>query len=200
MNRNTQKTLLAGIALATSATAQTTTLNMGDSELEAQGAKFSQPIILGEGDKFELLVAGAPARGNLRVLRLSPGAELLGEDGRIFDWRGNADHLYEDAIEFGPNNYHQTYTNKVHYGPCKIQLRSSTMEGSHAHPVVTYRITRNAAGGGSSPAVKIPAGATGDVQVVMESSEDGTTWVLAGPGPYPANGNRRQFRLRVISQ
>ncbi len=65
---------------------------------------------------------------------------------------------------------------------------------------MTYRITRNAAGGGSSPAVKIPAGATGDVQVVMESSEDGRTWVLAGPGPYPANGPRRQFRLRVISQ
>ena len=72
---------------------------------------------------------------------------------------------------------------------------------------LTYRITRAAAeaGGGGAGAeagssVKIPEGATGDVQVVMESSEDGITWVLAGPGPYPANGTRRQFRLRIINQ
>ena len=33
----------------------------------------------------------------------------------------------------------------------------------------------------------------------MESSEDGKTWVLAGPGPYPAKGSKLHFRIRIVT-
>ena len=204
MNRNTQKTLLAGIALglalATGATAQTTTINLRDSELVTNWA-FSQPILLGEGDKFECLAAGSLSNSKVYVCVLETEANTLGEEGQTWYPEGNPGQLFRGIIELHGDNRYRTFDNMVFYGPRKIQIQGTGTAGAN----VTYRVTRNAFGETSSPAdagaaVKIPAGATGDVQVVMESSEDGTTWVLAGPGPYPANGNRRQFRLRVISQ
>ena len=65
---------------------------------------------------------------------------------------------------------------------------------------LTYPTTEDSSSTDTTEAeVEVPADATGDVQVVMESSEDGKTWVLAGPGPYPAKGSKLQFRIRIVT-
>ena len=78
-------------------------------------------------------------------------------------------------------------------GVTQVRVSSTT--------IITLKITKNGAtqSGATEAKVKVPTDATGDVQVVMESSEDGKTWVLAGPGPYPAKGSNLQFRIRIVT-
>ena len=210
MNWNTAKKFLLttslGMVLASGSMAQVVTLNMQDLDIDGPGGPYSQPIVLEAGDTLELLAAGHTSRGSVRIHVQEPEAPNLGPNNRNWDPSRLSGQRYKQDIAFDTSRYYQTFTNQVFYGPCKIQFTGSSQSPS-VRPSLTYRINRAAAeaGGGGSGAeagssVKIPEGATGDVQVVMESSEDGITWVLAGPGPYPANGTRRQFRLRIINQ
>lgn len=49
--------------------------------------------------------------------------------------------------------------------------------------------------------VVIPASATGNVQVILESSPDLVAWTAASPGTYSAaNGSTRFFRVRALTQ
>ena len=88
-------------------------------------------------------------------------------------------------------------------GPFRAVVQKDNGEGN-GKVLFSYQLTypstaETSTGSSSAAEVEVPADATGDVQVVMESSEDGETWVLAGPGPYPANGSKRKFRLRVVT-
>ena len=219
MNWNTAKKFLLttslGMVLAAGAMAQVETLNMRESSPPHPSSRYtaySQAFLLEEGDSFEVLSAGNSSRDyQLSVNVMKPQAQVLnGEFSRRFTSQ-NTDHLYQVSLVAGnqADSTYLTFQNKIVFGPAKIQLQSywPNGDGLSGQPIVRYRINRAAAeaGGGGAGAeagssVKIPEGATGDVQVVMESSEDGITWVLAGPGPYPANGTRRQFRLRIINQ
>ncbi len=79
-------------------------------------------------------------------------------------------------------------------GPFRVTVNKGRATGS---VLFCYKLTYPDDAAASE--VEVPADATGDVQVVMESSEDGQNWALAGPGPYPANGSKRKFRLRIVN-
>ena len=209
MNWNTAKKFLLttslGMVLASGARAEVVTLEINDFEQMANGSGLvSQPIVLEAGDTLEWIAAGSGGRAELKALVLDADAQNLGPD-RSWSPSQYSDQRFEYRVEL-TNDPKYRNVSQLFYGPCKIQF-SGYIINSGYRAFLTYRITRAAeeAGGGGAGAeagssVKIPEGATGDVQVVMESSEDGIIWVLAGPGPYPANGTRRQFRLRIINQ
>jgi len=60
--------------------------------------------------------------------------------------------------------------------------------------------------GGSTPAVNpntavvIPSTVNGDVEVVLEQSQDGVTWTQCLPGTYNASTVKRFFRLRAVEK
>jgi hypothetical protein len=49
-------------------------------------------------------------------------------------------------------------------------------------------------------AVVIPSTVTGDVEVVLEQSQDGVTWTQCLPGTYNASTVKRFFRLRAVEK
>ncbi len=66
---------------------------------------------------------------------------------------------------------------------------------------VPYRITNSTAVSSTpSNSVVIPANATGNVQIILESSIDMVTWNSATPGSYNASTTNRFFRVRAVQQ
>jgi hypothetical protein len=68
----------------------------------------------------------------------------------------------------------------------------------------TFQITTPAAANVISnyvpaDAIVIPASATGDVQIILESSTDLLNWAAASPGTYSAaSATNRFFRVRAV--
>jgi hypothetical protein len=48
--------------------------------------------------------------------------------------------------------------------------------------------------------VVIPSTVNGDVEVVLEQSQDGVTWTQCLPGTYNASTVKRFFRLRAVEK
>jgi len=83
-------------------------------------------------------------------------------------------------------------------GPCIIQAgTSSSLKG-----VMTYRIRPNVSSSTSIPAnaVVIPTDATGDIDIILESSTDLVNWTQANPGTYGASATKRFFRVRAVNK
>jgi hypothetical protein len=98
----------------------------------------------------------------------------------------------------------ETVNNSVYIGPLylriipqpsasqTIAIRVNTQEGVSGQ---TNTPTVN-----PSTAVVIPSTVTGDVEVVLEQSQDGVTWTQCLPGTYNASTVKRFFRLRAVEK
>ena len=154
----------------------------------------------GEEEGFVDVPEGVVLRPNGSALGDIGGASFtltIGEHS-LRTWIGN---LRTNSGRAYPDDGWDEAVHNIVVGPCRVTFSKGRLTGSALFSYqLTYPSTAETSTGGSSAAeVEVPADATGDVQVVMESSEDGETWVLAGPGPYPANGSKRKFRLRVVT-
>ena len=109
--------------------------------------------------------------------------------------------LYE-ASEIGAhrNNYTVPVPQKI-VGPCILRLCSYGQVQSG--PVyIAYELTRASDNTSSLPSnsVVIPTDATGDVEIILESSEDLVNWTSADPGTYGSSTDKRFFRVRAVAQ
>lgn len=79
-------------------------------------------------------------------------------------------------------------------GPCTLELYG----GGYA----AYEITRASEGTSSLPSnsVVIPTDATGDVEIILESSTDLVNWTAAIAGTYGSSTEKRFFRVRAVAQ
>ncbi len=106
-----------------------------------------------------------------------------------------------DQNQFFANGFQKQGTNTpVVVGPATIHV-TGTAEGSRL--AFSYSLTDNAAAASASlpsPAVVIPADASGEVQIILESSTDLITWTAALPGSYSSSTTKRFFRIRAITQ
>jgi hypothetical protein len=86
-------------------------------------------------------------------------------------------------------------------GPCTVRL---SMEGSSSSQLVyaAYEITRRTEVTSSLPSnsVVIPTDATGDVEIILESSVDLVSWTAATAGTYGSSTEKRFFRVRAVAQ
>ena len=172
--------------------------------LPVNRSAFSEPVIVEEGETFEVLAYYLTGDISNYILVSAKDREPLTEP--TDQWLDDDEGSYANVrLKYDTWNKYQR-PNLVFYGPCMIQLQTSygNRPRYSSFARVTYRInsptTEDSSSSDATEAkVKVPADATGDVQVVMESSEDGKTWVLAGPGPYPAKGSKLQFRIRIVT-
>lgn len=83
-------------------------------------------------------------------------------------------------------------------GPATIRARSAVQFSQIG--LLTFSIQRanSAANVVPSNAVVIPEDATGQYQVILESSTDLVTWTAANPGTYGGTTQKRFFRTRVV--
>lgn len=83
-------------------------------------------------------------------------------------------------------------------GPATIRVGVPT--GSAVQAWGTFNITRAAALQNAVPtnAVVIPENASGQFQVILESSTDLITWTAVNPGNYGGTTQKRFFRTRIV--
>lgn len=166
--------LLLSFSACTLSAADLVTLVCGPT-FDASGFRHSQDIVLNAGDAASVVS---------KAFNPSVKAELAG---------GPTVTLMElGGIDFSPLQI---------AGPAVLRISMS-----NAYPVsqvgwATVSITR-----AGSPAaapngtVVIPEDATGQFQVLLESSTDLITWTAANPGTYGGSTQKRFFRTRIMKQ
>ena len=84
-------------------------------------------------------------------------------------------------------------------GPITARIKAG--ETSHVEAFLYYRITPNVdtQSPQSSQTVVIPEDADGEVEIILESSNDLVTWVAANPGRYDPAVGPRFFRIRAVN-
>jgi len=84
--------------------------------------------------------------------------------------------------------YATYYSGNGFYGPGLVTLEITT-------PTIANVVSNYV----PADAIVIPASATGNVQVILESSPDLVNWTAASPGTYGASaGTNRFFRVRAV--
>lgn len=105
---------------------------------------------------------------------------------------------------------------KTFYGPCVVDIylddqrnvnqqgNSWVPDGAYAHYILDLQsygddLTSN---GGLVPSssVVVPSNAVGDVDVLLEQSNDMITWTQCLPGTYNASTQKRFFRVRAVEK
>lgn len=102
------------------------------------------------------------------------------------------------AVEFIP------YTGDgpmVIAGPATLRCKASGSPDSGSSAFFTASVTRANTAPSQTPAnaVVIPANASGNIQIALESSADMVTWTAANPGSYSSSTQNRFFRVRAIA-
>ena len=169
--------LIIGFYLPTSHAIEYKTLI---AKLDGPTPHYSEPLILAEGDMAEVIFAGA--NGNELGV---PELEMKrGDDVYVFSY------LWTDTGEKIP-------IPKL-AGPCTLRVKQLHL---NSPVLITFAITRAS----PSPAATVPANAavipedaSGQFQVVLESSTDTLTWTPAMPGQYGGSTQKRFFRTRII--
>jgi hypothetical protein len=95
---------------------------------------------------------------------------------------------------------------QIFIGLTNISVIANPVSATHGYPgAATFQITTPATTTVISnyvpaDAIVIPASATGNVQVILESSPDLVNWTAASPGTYGASaGTNRFFRVRAAA-
>lgn len=85
-------------------------------------------------------------------------------------------------------------------GPATIRARSASGFGQIV--LLTFSIQRANSLANATPAsaVVIPEDASGQYQVILESSTDLITWAAANPGTYGGTTQKRFFRTRIVKE
>jgi hypothetical protein len=91
-------------------------------------------------------------------------------------------------------------------GPAPISISTKTVNlpgkpliGFKLVPTVSSDKVSIADQGVPSNAVVIPSSMSGDVRVVLESSDNLVTWTPAAPGTYSASAGKRFFRVHLVT-
>ena len=82
-----------------------------------------------------------------------------------------------------------------------LEVRVRAEVGSHVQYYLYYRILDNVSTAATQTAqtVVIPEDATGDVEIILESSKDLVNWTVANPGTYNSQTTeQRFFRVRAV--
>ncbi len=107
------------------------------------------------------------------------------------------------TLDFGNGASYSTTTgafpDQTHQFTGPLTLTISVNGGISAFHAVNYKITNSTAVYASpSNAVVIPTNATGNVQIILESSTDLINWSAANPGTYSPTTANRFFRVRAV--
>jgi hypothetical protein len=82
-----------------------------------------------------------------------------------------------------------------------LTLTIEVYGGSSAFYAIPYRIVNSTAVSVTpSGTIVIPSNASGNVQIIMESSSDLVTWTASSPGTYGSSTANRFFRIRAVQQ
>ena len=111
---------------------------------------------------------------------------------------------------YGELSYYNKYPTTV-VGPVYIKVLSKSPNASTnswwkasfsiiCQPQVSGVSQTNVSIVNPNTAVVIPSTMTGDVEVVLEQSQDGVTWTQCLPGTYNASTVKRFFRLRAVEK
>lgn len=150
------------------------------------GAAYSEPVELGQGDYAEILYVDMNNEANqsslLDTVYPSPLQFTIGS--KTFRYK------YYIA---GPQVLHRG----VIAGPATVKAVSNT---NGVSAIATLRIVRANSVSSSVPqnSVVIPENASGEFQVLMESSTDLISWTAANPGTYGGATTKRFFRVRIV--
>ena len=104
------------------------------------------------------------------------------------------------------------------YGPCLItiearhtgnSLSTNNGDGNYEYSLIAFyslekieseETSANVANLVSSASVVVPSNAVGDVDVLLEQSNDMITWTQCLPGTYNASTQKRFFRVRAVEK
>jgi hypothetical protein len=87
-----------------------------------------------------------------------------------------------------PNGYYGPNRIEQYEGICEYEITSTTTTSSSSiHSI-------------SNTAVVVPSNAVGDVDVLLEQSNDMITWTQCLPGTYNASTQKRFFRVRAVEK
>jgi hypothetical protein len=101
------------------------------------------------------------------------------------------------------NNYPKSVVGPVYL---KVLPQYEATPGVQYAFVITLQSQVQALAGTNTPtvnpntAVVIPSTVNGDVEVVLEQSQDGVTWTQCLPGTYNSSTVKRFFRLRAVEK
>lgn len=115
--------------------------------------------------------------------------------------------LLYNGIQLGSTitqaNYNSLPAQQKIVGPCSVTLGYQSYNNPSTVTVyVAYELTRasNATSSLPSNSVVIPTDATGNVEIILESSEDLVSWTAASPGTYGSSTKKRFFRVRAVAE
>ena len=167
-------------------------------------------ITLAEGQFIQLLwLAGTPgkmkallgdyASGTFPVLdTLAKAEEYLSEGGNKGYQVGQAKGPCKVRIMPSYNLSYGYFTDRGYQeylpyrivqqeGICEYEITTTTTSNSSIHSI-------------SNTAVVVPSNAVGDVDVLLEQSNDMITWTQCLPGTYNASTQKRFFRVRAVEK
>ena len=165
-------------------------------------------ITLTEGQAIQLTtLVGQTARMKVLLGGFASG------DFPVIDTAAKAAE-YKDSID-GSRGYYLTQAK----GPCKVRITpffnitgTTQPNGAWMHDrieqyetICEYEITSTTASNSSiqsisNTAVVVPSNAVGDVDVLLEQSNDMITWTQCLPGTYNASTQKRFFRVRAVEK
>jgi hypothetical protein len=111
-----------------------------------------------------------------------------------------------------------TLIGKTIYGPCTLYFDSihvgnsmSTSDPNYGYNLLAFyslekeQVEQSSSSGSSvntvsAASIVVPSNATGDVDVLLEQSNDMITWTQCLPGTYNASTQKRFFRVRAVEK
>ena len=131
----------------------------------------------------------------------------------------NSIQIYQNwSSGYQGSNNEATILGKTIYGPCELYVEAShsnnsiqTSNGNYEYSLLTYyslekeKVTGSLASNPSANSVSatsvvVPSSAIGDVEVLLEQSNDMITWTQCLPGTYNASTQKRFFRVRAVEK
>jgi hypothetical protein len=88
------------------------------------------------------------------------------------------------------------YLPNGYWGPIRIEQ----FEGICEYEITTTTTSNSSIQSISNTAVVVPSNAVGDVDVLLEQSNDMITWTQCLPGTYNASTQKRFFRVRAVEK
>jgi hypothetical protein len=141
------------------------------------GLRYSEAIVLEPGDSARVEFNGVNSPAGKPTLEIQIGA------------------LVFDLSAWNPSSDVEV---PVLAGPATIRAKRNGTDGGIS--ITTIAITRANSAANVIPAnaVVIPEDASGQYQVILESSTDLITWAAANPGTYGGTTQKRFFRTRIV--
>ncbi|MDH4453548.1 MAG: hypothetical protein QE570_10265 [Verrucomicrobiota bacterium] len=155
----------------------------------------------------ETITMQVPAGGN--DLRYSDPVTLAAGDTATLLYSSNTGTPLQLEVVIGLNTRsliiyapsHITYSGPITL-PGPATIRAKTSNNNAEIELVTLSVNRANSAENVVPAnaVVIPEDASGQFQVILESSTDLLNWTAANPGTYGGSTARRFFRTRIVKQ